>query len=303
MVKQITVEELFGSSIPKDPSLPAMPTPNPAAASSEPSATYPQNRTYPPPVHPSPLCPPHLAAQDPGSNQVRQGHSLLPTSYALHPNPAFQPVGPGAKPRSLGPVIPIMMPPAGSQTQNVPAGSTVASAAPRAYLEQELLSSLKPSVQSLNAEIHKPILAPNFLPSTLVPPHNFQERMREPVLQLTQEMDVLSKAPNLIKPLAVSCQHLIYRRCSSFVVIKTHFFFVLSLPLAGRPYESRSWHSWVGFFCASDPQRLPAFPRQGGRSGRPFTLLRTPGHLCGVYGSPTTVLQQSSAPKDSHTPY
>ncbi|XP_019728722.1 mRNA-decapping enzyme 1A isoform X2 [Hippocampus comes] len=206
MVKQITVEELFGSSIPKDPSLPAMPTPNPAAASSEPSATYPQNQTYPPPVHPKPLCPPHLAGQDPGSNQVHQGHSLLPTSYALHPNPAFQPVGPGAEPRSLGPLIPLMVPPAGSQTPTVPAGSAVASAVasavPRAYLEQELLSSLKPSVQSLNAEIHKPILAPNFLPSTLVPPHNFQERMREPVLQLTQEMDVLSKAPNLIKPLA-----------------------------------------------------------------------------------------------------
>ncbi|XP_077371279.1 mRNA-decapping enzyme 1A [Festucalex cinctus] len=197
IVKQITVEELFGSSIPKDPSLPAMPTQNPATVSNEPSVSYPQNQTYQ-----NPLCPPHLAPQDPGSNQVHQGHSLLSAPYALQPSPVFQSVGPGAEPRSLGPVLPLMVAPAGSQTQTVHAGSAGPSAAPRAYLEQELLSSLKPPVQSLNAELHKPILAPNFLPSTLVPPRNFQERMREPVLQLTQEMDLLSKAPKLIKPLS-----------------------------------------------------------------------------------------------------
>ncbi|XP_077433242.1 mRNA-decapping enzyme 1A [Vanacampus margaritifer] len=196
MVKQITVEELFGSSIPKDPSLPAMPTQIPVTASNEPPVTYPQNQTY----HQNPLCPPRLATQDPGSNQAHQGHSLL--SYALQPGPVFQPVGPGPEPRPLVPVLPLMVPPAGPQTQTVPAGSAVSSAAPRAYLEQDLLGSLKPPVQSLNAELHKPILAPNFLPSNLVPPHNFQERMREPVLQLTQEMDLLSKAPKLIKPLS-----------------------------------------------------------------------------------------------------
>ncbi|XP_061622288.1 mRNA-decapping enzyme 1A isoform X1 [Phyllopteryx taeniolatus] len=200
MVKQITVEELFGSSIPKDPSLPAMPTQNPATASGEPSLTYPQNQTYPHPVHPSPLHPPHLAAQDAGSEPVHQGHGLLQKPYALHPSPVFQSVGPETEPRSLCPVSPLMVPPAASQTQTFPAGPAVHAAPSRAYMEQELLGSLKPSVQSLNVEIHKPILAPNFLPSTLVPPHNFQECMRKPVLQLTQEMDVLSKAPNLIKP-------------------------------------------------------------------------------------------------------
>ncbi|XP_049609314.1 mRNA-decapping enzyme 1A [Syngnathus scovelli] len=201
MVKQITVEELFGSSIPKDPSLPAMPTQNPTTASSEPPVTYPQNHTYPPPVHQSPLCPPLFGSQDPGSNQVRQEHSVLPASYALHPSSVFRPACPAAEHQSHGPLLVFKLPPAGSKSQTVPTGSAVPSAASRAYLERDLL------VQSLNAEIHKPILAPNFLPSTLVPPLNFQERMREPVLQLTQEMDALAKTPNIIKPLSTVSTH------------------------------------------------------------------------------------------------
>ncbi|XP_054647545.1 mRNA-decapping enzyme 1A-like isoform X2 [Dunckerocampus dactyliophorus] len=199
MVKQITIEELFGSSIPKDTSLPAMPTQNPAPASGDPSATYSQNQTYPLPPHQNPLRPPHITAQDPGSKQVHQGHGLLPASYAIHPKPVFQPVDPRSDPQPLCPVSPLMVPPTGQEARTAPAGPT----AHRAYMEQEILDSLKPSVQSLNVELHKPVLAPNFLPSTLVPPHSFQEPVgSKPVLRLTQDRDGLSKAPNLIKPIS-----------------------------------------------------------------------------------------------------
>nr|XP_061803502.1 mRNA-decapping enzyme 1A-like [Nerophis lumbriciformis] len=179
MVKQITVEELFGSSIPKDPSLPAMPTQNLTTASVDPSVTYRQNQTYPPLHYQNAHRPNHLTGHAP------RKHAQLPNPYALHPSPVFQPAVPGAKS-------------AGSQPQSGPAFPP---SAPRAYLEQEIIGSLKPAVQSLNADIHKPTLAPNFLPSSLVPPHNFQERLSKQILQLSQEIDVLAKAPNLIKPI------------------------------------------------------------------------------------------------------
>uniref|UniRef100_A0A3B5A2Y6 5'-(N(7)-methylguanosine 5'-triphospho)-[mRNA] hydrolase n=1 Tax=Stegastes partitus TaxID=144197 RepID=A0A3B5A2Y6_9TELE len=118
MVKQITVEELFGSSLPKDPSLPSMPPQN-VASSHEPSNAYIQKQPYPAP----------------------------------------------------------------------------------AYLGQEILSTLKAAVPSVNSDIHKPILAPNFLPSTLVPPYSFQEPMGKPLLQHGKEMDVFAQPPNLIKPI------------------------------------------------------------------------------------------------------
>lgn len=56
----------------------------------------------------------------------------------------------------------------------------------------------------MNSDIHKPILAPNFLPSTLFPPHSFQEPMGKPPLQHSKEMDVFSPPTNLIKPMSVS---------------------------------------------------------------------------------------------------
>ncbi|XP_061841531.2 mRNA-decapping enzyme 1A [Nerophis lumbriciformis] len=193
MVKQITVEELFGSSILKDPPLPAMTTKNATPASSDPSATYPQNQPYPPAAHQNPLRGPHVAAQDLGPQQVHQGHGLLPAPYAIHHNPVFQSAVPRPDPQSICSLSPLMVPP---EARTTPAGP----AAPRAYMEQDILNSLKTSSQSLNVEIHKPVLAPNFLPSTLVPPHSFQEHPA--VLQLTQDRDVLSKPPNLIKPVS-----------------------------------------------------------------------------------------------------
>ncbi|KAM7412268.1 hypothetical protein PAMA_021968 [Pampus argenteus] len=200
VVKQITVEELFGSSIPKDASLPAMPAQN-TTAPSDPSTAFLHNQQYPTAPHQNPLLNPRLAAQDPGSNQRHQAHGLVPAPYALHPGPAFQSVGPRSDPQPLCSVSPLMMPQAGSETRAAPPGPATPSV-PAAYLGQEILSTLKPTVQSVNSDIHKPILAPNFLPSTLVPPHSFQEPMGKPLLQHSKEMDVFSQAPNLIKPVS-----------------------------------------------------------------------------------------------------
>lgn len=204
MVKQITVEELFGSSLPKDPSLPTMPTQNTTAASSDPSTAYLQNQSFPTSAHQNPLLPHHLAAQEPGPNQRHQAPGLLPSPYALHPSPVFQTGAPRSDPQPLCSVSPLMVPPAGSETRAAPTGPAAPSAAPAAYLGQEILSTLKPAVPSVSSDIHKPILAPNFLPSTLFPPHSFQEHMGKPLLQHGKEMDVFSQPPNVIKPMSVS---------------------------------------------------------------------------------------------------
>ncbi|XP_040920885.1 mRNA-decapping enzyme 1A isoform X2 [Toxotes jaculatrix] len=190
MVKQITVEELFGSSLPKDPSLPAMPTQNTTAASSDPSATYIQNQSYPTPAH-----------QNSGSNQRHQAPGLLPAPYALHPSPVFQAVVPRSDPQPRCSVSPLLVPPAGSEPRAAPAGPAASPATSAAYLEQEILSTLKTAVPAVNSDIHKPILAPSFLPSTLVPPHSFQEPMGKPLLQHSKEMEVFSQPPNLVKPM------------------------------------------------------------------------------------------------------
>ncbi|XP_070696356.1 mRNA-decapping enzyme 1A [Pempheris klunzingeri] len=202
MVKQITVEELFGSSLPKDPSLPTMPAQRTTTASGDPSTAYLQNQSYPTPPHQNPLLPPHLAAPDPGSNLRHQTPGLLPAPYALHPSPVFQSVGPRSDPQPRCSVSPLMMPPAGSEPRAPPAGPAASSAAPTTYLGQEILSTLKATVPSVNSDIHKPILAPNFLPSTLFPPHSFQDPMGKPLLQHSKEMDVFSQPPNLIKPMS-----------------------------------------------------------------------------------------------------
>ncbi|XP_022599319.1 mRNA-decapping enzyme 1A [Seriola dumerili] len=190
MVKQITVEELFGSSLPKDPSLPAMPTQSTTKPSSDPSTAYIQNQSYANPAH-----------QNLGSNQRHQAPSLLPAPYTLHPSPVFQSV-PRSDPQPQCSVSPPLVPPAGSEPHAAPPGPAAPPAASVAYLGQEILSTLKPAVPSVNSDIHKPILAPNFLPSTLVPPHSFQEPMGKPLLQHSNEMDVFSQPPNLIKPMS-----------------------------------------------------------------------------------------------------
>lgn len=189
VAKQITVEELFGSSLPKDPSLPAMPAQSTTTAPSHPSTVYIHNQSYPAP-----------AQQNLRSNQLHQAPGLLPAPYALHPSPVFH-SGPRSEsqPRSSG--SPLVVPPASSEPRDALHGPAAASVS---YLGQEILSTLKPPVPSVNSDIHKPILAPNFLPSTLVPPHSFQEPMGKPLTQQSKDMDVFSQPPKLIKPVSVS---------------------------------------------------------------------------------------------------
>ncbi|XP_035015708.1 mRNA-decapping enzyme 1A [Hippoglossus stenolepis] len=180
IVKQITVEELFGSSLSKDPSLPAMPAQNTTNASSDPS--YIQNH---------------------GTNQRHQVPGLLPAPYALHPSPVFQSVVPMSDHQPLCSVSPLMVPHPGSELRTAPPGPAAPPpSASGAFLGQEILSSLKSAVPSMNSDIHKPILAPSFLPSTLVPPHSFHEPMGKPIIQHSKEMDVFTQPPNLIKPMS-----------------------------------------------------------------------------------------------------
>lgn len=245
MVKQITVEELFGSSLPKDPSLPTMPTQNTTTASSDPSTAYLQSQSFSTPAHQNPLLSPHMGSQDHGSKQRHQVPGLLPAPYALHPSPVFQSAVPRSDPQPLCSVSPLMVPPAGSEPRAAPPVPVASSAAPTAYMGQEILSSLKAAVPPVSGDVHKPILAPSFMPSTLFPPHSFQEPMGKPLLQHSKEMDVFSQPPNLIKPMSVSSKVFSAAvfvdlfapssvSCLSLIlvlqqIIKQHVFFILVL--------------------------------------------------------------------------
>ncbi|KAK2851170.1 hypothetical protein Q5P01_007446 [Channa striata] len=142
-----------------------------------------------------------LFVQDSGSSQLHPAPGLLPAPFALHPSPVLQAGVPRSDPQSRCSVSPLMVPPPSSEPRAAPPGPATPPAVPAAYLGQEILNTLKPAVPSVNSDIHKPILAPNFLPSTLVPPHSFQELMGKPLLQHSKE-DVFSPPPNLIKPIS-----------------------------------------------------------------------------------------------------
>lgn len=211
MVKQITVEELFGSSLPKDPCLPTQKT---VAAASDPSPAFVQNQPFPTPAHQSTLLPPLLAAQDPVSSQRQPAPSLLPAPFVLHPSPVFQAVVPRSDPQLASSPL---MSSAGSEPRAAPTASATPSAAPTAYLGQDILGTLKPAAPAVSSDIHKPILAPNFLPSTLFPPHSFQEPMGgNPLLQHSKEQEVFSQPSNMIKPLSVSARRLFTGHHCSF---------------------------------------------------------------------------------------
>ncbi|KAK5863303.1 hypothetical protein PBY51_000342 [Eleginops maclovinus] len=204
MVKQITVEELFGSSLPKDPSLPIMPTQNSTTASRDRSTAYLQNQPYPTPAHQNPLFPPHHTAQGPGSGQRHQVPGLLPAPYALQPGSVFQSAVPRSDPQPRCSVSPLMVVPTGPEHRTAPPVSAASSAPPTAYLGQEMLGTLKATVPPVNPDIHKPVLAPNFLPNKLFPPHSFQEPMVKPSVQHGKEMDVFSQPPNLMSAVPMS---------------------------------------------------------------------------------------------------
>lgn len=239
-----------------------MPTQNTTTVSSDPSAAYHQNQSFPAPAHQNPMLPPHLAGHDPGSNQRHPVAGLLPAPYALHPSPVFQSAVPRSEPQPLCSVSPLMMPPAGSESRVAPAGPAAPPAAPAAYMGQEILSTLKPAVPPASSDIHKPILAPNFLPAALFPPHKFQEPMGKPILQHSKEMDVFSQPPNVIKPMSVSkaecCRSCFSSTCVCFWLLLTSSPPPVARLSTGCPHESWSGCSQARGLCASLAKRLPA---------------------------------------------
>lgn len=301
IVKQITVEELFGSSLPKDPSLPMMPTQTATAVPSDPAAAYHQNQHFPAPTHQTPMLPPHLAGHEVGPGQRHQVPGLLPAPYALHPSPVFQAVAaapPRPEPQPLCSVSPLMMPPAGPDGRSAPPGPGAPPTAPAVYMGQEILSSLKPSAAP--ADVHKPVLAPSFLPSALFPPHKFQEPAGKPILPHGPDIDVYSQQPGAMKPLSVS-EAVFIRSC--FHIHRQTFTPSLCSPSAGRSHESQPGRPPARGVCASLPERLPAVAGEddGGGGGAPTdsrgaVIFR---RSCRAESRP---LQQSASAGDSDPP-
>ncbi|KAF7209456.1 mRNA-decapping enzyme 1A isoform X1 [Nothobranchius furzeri] len=181
MVKQITVEELFGSSLPKEPSLMAAPSHNSTASTDLPTA-FVQKQPYPPQQSP---CIPSVS-----NHQQQKGSALIPAPYVLNHSPVFHSVVPRQDPQSQSSISSLMMSPSGSEHLATPSGPIASPVTPSSFLGQDLVGSLKPAASSVNSGVHKPVLAPSFLPSALVPPHSFQESNKE----------VFSQPPSLINP-------------------------------------------------------------------------------------------------------
>ncbi|XP_029519929.1 mRNA-decapping enzyme 1A isoform X1 [Oncorhynchus nerka] len=198
--RQITVEELFGSSLPKETGLlPAMPT----QSSTDPAAPSPANflkaQHYTPSIPFQPLLAPRLTAAPVGNNR-HLASGLIPLmearggpspGYTLHASPVF-PGGPSGELQHS--MSPLLVAPPGAEARGPPPGP------PLTYLGQDLLGSLKPSP----SDLHKPVLAPNFLPSPLATPQSFREQIPNPaaicsiptgpVQPQSKEMDVFAQS-------------------------------------------------------------------------------------------------------------
>ena len=123
---------------------------------------------------PPPLPPrlrPHLTSH-PGAHPRPLAPGLLPDT-ALHPGPGFRGGLPGEQqPRAS--VSPLLVASPGAEARPAPPPSAIPSSS---YLGHELLSTLKPPGSS---DLHKPTLAPNFLPSPLATPQSFREPISKP---------------------------------------------------------------------------------------------------------------------------
>lgn len=203
-------------------------------ASSDLPTAYIQKQTFPSAAQQSPFITSQFSAQDPISNQQRQGSGLIPASFVLNPSPIFQSVVSRPEPQSQYSVSPYMMPLADAEVLAAPAGSTASPAAPSAFLGQEIIGTLKPAASSVNSGVHKHILAPSFLPSTLVPPHSFQEPKK----------DVFSQLPTMIKPTSVSSARL---ADGSFMSLSPIHYYQFIIQL-------------VGCLCSFSPQAVPMSP-------------------------------------------
>ncbi|KAJ8370855.1 hypothetical protein SKAU_G00108830 [Synaphobranchus kaupii] len=189
-LKQITVEELFGSSVPKE--LPAMALASQSASEKGQAEGFLHGRSTAPSFPFSPPLLPRLTA-DPGGD--RGGAAALPKTerrlapglvplpdmkgvpgYALHPSPVFRAGGPGP----VQPASPLLVGQPGAEPQ---ATASQASRCPpngASYGAQNLLSQLKPDPLPPPATLTKPALAPSFLPAQLATPESFKEAIAKP---------------------------------------------------------------------------------------------------------------------------
>lgn len=162
------MEELFGSSLPKEASLlPAMPT----QSSADPAATVPvsflQAQSYTPPIPFQPLLTPRLTA-DPGGNNRHLTPGLISLMEARGgPGPGYTlypvfPGGPSGDPQPQHSVSPLLVTPSGVEACGPPTG--------------HLSAYLKPSP----SDLHKPALTPSVLPSPLATPQSFREPITKP---------------------------------------------------------------------------------------------------------------------------
>lgn len=280
-----------------------MPTQTAAPVPSDPSAAYHQSQPFPAPVHQNPMLPPHLAGHEARPGQRHQVPGLLPAPYALHPSPVFQAATapPRPEPQPLCSVSPLMMPPTGADVRSAPPGPGAPPTAPAIYMGQEILSSLKPS--AVPADVHKPVLAPSFLPSALFPPHKFQEPAGKPILPHGPDMDVYSQQPGVMKPLSVS-KAVFIRSC--FQVHRHTRTSSLCSPSAGRPHESQPGRPQAGGLSASLPERLPAVAGDGGGGGGGSNGAPTGSRGAAVIHwscrDKSSPLQQGASAGDSDTP-
>ncbi|KAL4655358.1 mRNA-decapping enzyme 1A [Arapaima gigas] len=174
-LKQITVEELFGSSLPKDPA----PAAFPSNTSDKRNPEGPQlNQNFVPSLPHDPALGPHLNTEPVGDHLLASGPSPLADpkgtpGYNLRPSPAFHTRGPGN-------TSPLLVAPHGSEPTAGSVRSTQCPPSSATYLPQDLLSQLK--VDRLPASaLSKPGLAPSFLPAG--PQLATPECFREPILK------------------------------------------------------------------------------------------------------------------------
>ncbi|KAL1021396.1 hypothetical protein UPYG_G00012770 [Umbra pygmaea] len=203
--RQITVEELFGSSLPKEIGLlPAMPTQTSTDPASTSPASFIQAQSYTSAIPFQPLIAPHLTT-NPGGNSRHMATSLIPLmeggggrGYTLNSSPVF-PSSSSGEPQTQHPVSPRLVAPSGTEACRSSLGTQ------STYPGQDLLGSLKASP----SDLHKPMLAPSFLPSPLATPQSFREPIPKPTALCTiptgpgqlqsKELDVFNQTQKLSK--------------------------------------------------------------------------------------------------------
>ncbi|KAJ8394793.1 hypothetical protein AAFF_G00041480 [Aldrovandia affinis] len=164
-LKQITVEELFGSSVPKE--LPVMGLPNPSGPepgqadgfllSHAPGPSFPFEPPLLPRLH-----------VDPGASLPDM--KVVPGYAVFHPGGAG-PVQPPS-PLLVGQATPEPLAPSAQAPRCPPNGAS--------YGAQSLLSQLKPDGLPPPAALNKPALAANFLPAQLATPASFRDPVPKP---------------------------------------------------------------------------------------------------------------------------